>query len=467
LSGFSPVTWVLARSAGAAAAEEAISGLAEGLKFKGTVPTDADLPASANDGDMYIVENPGHKAVWSNAQWNFFDEQPSKLSDLTNDEQFLSSKVQSGKYIDNIHVNGAGSPTSNVHEYVITDLQFKRNVANNYIPKVGEPVFEKNGSTYRLKIGDGSTTFASLPYIGADFAPAVDGRSVQLLGSNLQIYGFNSSQVGTVPRRTSTGLEWIKLDDAIKLIAGKAIKVTESAGSGVKNETIDVLYDDSTVKVNAQNKLYVPLDNDTVKVSGGKIVSKKTVAGNAGVTVSTNTNNDYVVSGNYKAGDNINLEVKPDGIYINSTASGGVGVVRAGDGIKVTATGSIVTVSGDYKAGDYIHIDKNAEGKLVISVDQSAVSNTFRPVYVNGEEVLSQEASTGFVDLRSAADSPTGILMNAGKEVGGAGIEMQIANTDIIQAAEIGTPHKALALLTGKLISLHCGNADFSNVIRH
>ena len=61
--GFSAVTWILARQAGAGAAEEAISQLSEGLKFKGTVPTDADLPASANNGDMYIVENPGHKAV--------------------------------------------------------------------------------------------------------------------------------------------------------------------------------------------------------------------------------------------------------------------------------------------------------------------------------------------------------------------------------------------------------------------
>ena len=57
--------------------------------------------------------------------------------------------------------------------------------------------------------------------------------------------------------------------------------------------------------------------------------------------------------------------------------------------------------------------------------------------------------------------------MVSGPEAAGAGVEMKIANENIIQAAEIGTPHKALSLLTGKLISLHCGNADFSNVIRH
>ena len=419
---------------------------------------------------MYIIEDmePGTgKAIWYNAQWNYFtDQNITSVSELTNDAQYLSSKIQSGNYVDNIHVDGNGTPSSNVHEYVINQVQFKRNVAASYVPKAGEPVFEQNGTTYRLKIGNGSSNFASLPYIGADFTPAVDNRSVSIVGNNLQIYGFNSAPVGYIPKKASSGLEWVKLEDALKLIAGKAIKVTETTVSGVKNETVDVLYDDSTVKVNANNKLYVPLDNDTVKISSGKVTAKKTVAGQ-GIKVATNTNNEYVVSGNYKAGANINLEVKSDGIYINSTAAGGVGVVQAGDGIKVTAVGDKVTVSGDYRAGDYIHIDKNAEGKLVISVDQSAVSNTFRPVYVNGEQVLATEASTGFVDLRSSADAPTGILMNAGKEVGGAGIDMQIANTDIIQAAEIGTPHKALALLTGKLISLHCGNADFSNVIRH
>lgn len=57
MSGFSPVTWILARTAGGSAAAEAIEGLSEGLKFKGIVPTKNDLPMSSNDGDMYIVED--------------------------------------------------------------------------------------------------------------------------------------------------------------------------------------------------------------------------------------------------------------------------------------------------------------------------------------------------------------------------------------------------------------------------
>ena len=415
---------------------------------------------------MYIIEDmePGTgKAIWYNAKWNYFEDQNiTSVSELTNDAQYLSSKIQGSGYVDNIHVDGNGTPSSNVHEYVIRDVQFKRNVAASYVPKAGEPVFEQNGTTYRLKIGNGSSNYASLPYIGADFTPAVDNRSVNIVGSNLQIYGFSTAQNGTVPKKTSTGLEWVKLEDALKLIAGKAIKITEATASGVKNETIDVLYDDSTVKVNTNNKLYVPIDNDTLKISGGKVTAKKTVAGQ-GVSVTTNTNNEYVVSGNYKAGANINLETKPDGIYINSTAAGGVGVVQAGDGIKVTTSGDRVTVSGDYQAGDYIHINKNAQGKLEIGVDPSAVSNTYRPIKLNGVELLGERASTGFVNYESMADSATGIAMTGTQEVGGKGIRMDIANTGIIQAAEVGTPHRQLTTLTGRQIVLHAGGADMSN----
>lgn len=213
---FDPVTWILARNAGASGAADVIGGLSEGMTFKGTVPTPNDLPSTHNDGDMYIVTdmNPdapgdqGGKAVWYGSKWNFFDQQPSNISDLANDAQYLSSKKNtSGKYIDNIHVDGAGSPSSDAHEYVITNLQFNRNVAASYVPKLGEPVFEKNGTSYRLKIGDGSTTYSNLPYIGADFTPDVDGRSVNIVGTNLQVYGFSSAATGTIPKKTASGLE--------------------------------------------------------------------------------------------------------------------------------------------------------------------------------------------------------------------------------------------------------------------
>ena len=472
MAGFSAVTWVLARAAGAGAAEEAIEGLGEGLHFKGIVNTPNDLPSTHNDGDMWIVTdmnpsapgNQGGKAVWYGSQWHFFDQIPSQISELENDVQYLTSKVTGGQYVDNIHVDGnTTTPPSNTHEYVISSLQFKRNVDPNYVPKAGEPVFEQSGSTFRLKIGNGSTKYSSLPYIGADFVPAVDQRSVNILGTNLQIYGFNTAQLGAIPRKSSTGnLEWIKLEDILS--AGVANElVTTSTGS-----KINVLFDNNTVKVNAQNKLYVPLDNDTIKVSGGALTAKKTVAGD-NINVTTNTNNEYVVSSKFKAGTNVTFETKSDGVYINSTGGGGgtVGNIIGKDGVKATTVGSTTTIEGDYVAGDYINISKNPSGKMEISVDQTAVENTYRPIKLNGTELLSEEASTGYVDYQSQAALATGIEMTGLQQLGGAGIRMEVANKGIIQAQEVGTPHRSLATLSGRLISLHCGNADFSNSIHH
>lgn len=477
MSNFSPVTWILARSGGASAASDAISGLSEGLTFKGIVDTPADLPSTHNDGDMWIITdmepsapgNQGGKAVWYNSQWNYFDQIPATISQLDNDAQYLSSKISGGSYVDNIHIDGnVTTPSTGAHEYIISDILFKRGDSSslaNIIPKNGEPVFERTGASYRLKIGDGSTKYSNLPYVGADFSPSVDGKSVNIIGTNLQVYAFNTAPVGNIPRKSTSGvLEWIKLSDTLK--AGTAISITEPS---VGTYTIDVLHDGSTIKINGQNKLYVPLDNDTIKFSNGALTSKKVVAGN-NVEVTTNTNNEYVVSSKFKAGTNVTFETKSDGVYINSTASGGSGGanrIEAKDGVKATTVGNLVTLEGDYVGGNYININKNASGQMEISVDQTAVENTYRPVKLNGTSLLGEEASTGYVDYQSLSDTATGIEMIGNQQIGGAGIRMQIANTGIIQAQEVGTPHRALATLTGRQISLHCGNASFDNVHRH
>ena len=473
MAGFSAATWVLAKAAGAGAASEAIEGLGEGLHFKGIVNTPNDLPSTHNDGDMWIITdmnpsapgNQGGKAVWYGSQWNYFDQIPSQISQLENDVQYLTTKVNIGSYVDNIHVDGnTTTPPSNTHEYVISSLQFKRNVDPNYVPKQGEPVFEQSGSTFRLKIGNGTTKYSSLPYIGADFVPATDSRSVNIAGTNLQVYGFSTAPLGTFPVKSNGGLlEWIKLEDILS--AGVANElVTTSTGN-----KINVLFDGTTIKVNGQNKLYVPVDNDTIKSTGSGLTAKKPVAG-TGIKVERDTNQDFVISSTYKAGNNVTFETKTDGIYINSTGSGGGGTVAnivGKDGVKATTVGSTTTVTGDYVAGNYININKKTNGQMEISVDQTAVENTYRPVKLNGTELLSEEASTGFVDFESQLGSATGIEMTGITHLDGAGVRMQIANTGIIQAQEVGLPHRALSTLTGRQISLHCGNADFSGALHH
>lgn len=40
-----------------------------GIVFRGTVPTAADLPANAQQGDMYTTIDDGHMWVWDGTQW--------------------------------------------------------------------------------------------------------------------------------------------------------------------------------------------------------------------------------------------------------------------------------------------------------------------------------------------------------------------------------------------------------------
>lgn len=52
-----------------------IEGLSEGMTFKGSVPTEADLPSNPQGGDLYIIQDTGTKVVWdsSNNEWIKFD----------------------------------------------------------------------------------------------------------------------------------------------------------------------------------------------------------------------------------------------------------------------------------------------------------------------------------------------------------------------------------------------------------
>lgn len=77
--------------------------------------------------------------------------------------------------------------------------------------------------------------------------------------------------------------------------------------------------------------------------------------------------------------------------------------------------------------------------------------------------MLPEEASSGNLGFKSSADSPTGLTMTAQATATGKEVEMQIANTSILQAAEVGTPHKAMTMLSGRIVALHCGGADLSN----
>lgn len=52
---------------------KSLEGISEGMKFKGSVPTESDLPSNPQGGDLYIIQDVGTKVVWDGSQWIKFD----------------------------------------------------------------------------------------------------------------------------------------------------------------------------------------------------------------------------------------------------------------------------------------------------------------------------------------------------------------------------------------------------------
>ena len=71
--GFSVVTYALCNKHAQKAISEAIEGLGDGMRFKGSVATKSDLPLIARKGDLYIVEEDKSKVVFSGGVWVEFD----------------------------------------------------------------------------------------------------------------------------------------------------------------------------------------------------------------------------------------------------------------------------------------------------------------------------------------------------------------------------------------------------------
>lgn len=79
------VTYALCKKYTGKEIEKIISSFSEGMSFKGTVDSIADLPASATAGDLYVLKADKCKAVYYNNEWTLFDDVPEKISDLTDD----------------------------------------------------------------------------------------------------------------------------------------------------------------------------------------------------------------------------------------------------------------------------------------------------------------------------------------------------------------------------------------------
>ena len=80
------------------------------------------------------------------------------------------------------------------------------NLNLGYVPENGEPCFETD--TYKLKVGDGVTTYGELPYINGN--PSTDDKSIIFSDEALKLIGFDAAEIGAQPFKNKNGvLEWI------------------------------------------------------------------------------------------------------------------------------------------------------------------------------------------------------------------------------------------------------------------
>ncbi len=101
-------------------------------------------------------------------------------------------------------------------EIIIKTIKFKRGTSaawarTNPILLDGEPGYEKD--TKKLKIGDGTTAWNNLPYIGESAEISTDGKSIIIQDGKLEINGFSQAQVGQIPKKgNNENLDWFDLD---------------------------------------------------------------------------------------------------------------------------------------------------------------------------------------------------------------------------------------------------------------
>ena len=103
-------------------------------------------------------------------------------------------------------------------EIIKTTFQFRRGNAevwnrNNPVLGRGEPGFEID--TFRLKIGDGSTLWNDLPYVGnSEWSISPDGNTLVLSEDNeLKLYGFEEAETDQIPMKGADGkLHWFTIN---------------------------------------------------------------------------------------------------------------------------------------------------------------------------------------------------------------------------------------------------------------
>lgn len=112
-------------------------------------------------------------------------------------------------------------------DIVIKTIRLKRGTSSSWarvnpVLLYGEPGYEKD--TNKMKIGDGSTAWNNLPYIGGTIdLQNYQGQTIKIVDNKFELSNFNSAQLGQVPSKAGNGLEWITIPQEISYEEAKQL----------------------------------------------------------------------------------------------------------------------------------------------------------------------------------------------------------------------------------------------------
>ena len=260
-------------------------------------------------------------------------------------------------------------------------------VADTFVPRAGEPCVTLDGDHKgQIKMGDGTSTWGQLEYIGEGTNVAVDGKALINVDGTLSIDGFADATEGQQPRKAADGtIEWYSPDtstvEGLSQTVGQLQTDVDALEAVVGNAEAGLVKDvaDNTAAI-AENKTLLDTINATVGNSDSGLV-KQVNDLVANITNNYDTSDEVdekiasAITSTYKAGGSVDTVAE---ISVDATHEGYVYNMTA----EFTTTDAFVEGAGKvYPAGTNV---------VVIQIPGDPVSYKL-------------DVMSGFVDLSNYA----------------------------------------------------------------
>jgi len=248
------VTYALCKKYTDKQVKQIIESFSEGMKFKGSVETIADLPSSPSTGDLYIIKDPGCKAVWNKTEWVLFDQQVKKTSQLINDSGFVTEEAIQGK-ADKTYVD---AEVLKVENKIPTKTSQLTN-DSGFLTQHQDISGKADVSALNTEISNRTSADTTLQ---TNITNEVNAResAINAVNESINQESITREQADTTLQNNIN----LKQD---KLTAEKGVKLT--------GNVVSAKYDNDTIKINNNGELFADIDISSKqdKLTAGENIS--------------------------------------------------------------------------------------------------------------------------------------------------------------------------------------------------